>query len=183
MPHINLFNECNDSLSGVKTLRLCAKKSSGEALSFPLDVVFKESSTETLLLENNPSDNVITINDVDYDYRVVKPNYADFNQDILETRQGLVYRKDLTFTFPKIDLITNNQIRNFLFGQGEQFAISNIVAFITDMNDMDWIVGWDYGLVLDEFNLQTDTRGGENIYVFRYFSESYQPALKYEEIT
>lgn len=182
MPHIDLMQGCNDSVSGIKTLRLCAKKFNGDPLNFPVDVIFLSGGTETLILQDNVRERKITINEDDFEYRIVKANFAEFNQEIVESRQGIIYRKTITFSFPKINLTTNNQIRQFLFGQGEQFAISNIMAFITDVNNQDWIVGWDLGLVLEEFDLQTDKRNGENVYVFRYESESYLPALKYVTI-
>lgn len=181
MPHINLFDSCNDSISGIKTLRLSAKKFDGSPLVFPLDVLFLSGATDTILLTDNMPERKITINDIDYQYRIIKPNFAEINQQVEETRKGIIYRKSLTFSFPKVTLTTNNQIRDFLFGQGEQFAISNIVAFITDTNNNDWIVGWDYGLVLEEFDLKTDKRNGENVYVFRYESESYSPATPYTQ--
>lgn len=178
MPYTDIFVGCNDSLSGVKKLRLSAKKQDGEAITYPLDLIFCSGSTDTLLITNNISNRLIGVNGVYYQYRLILPNFVGFEQEIVEDRKGIVFKKSLSFSIPKITLTTNNQIREFLFGQKEQFGISNIFAYITDLNNQEWLVGFDIPLVLEEFDLQTDYKNGDNSYVFRYVSESYLPAMK-----
>jgi hypothetical protein len=182
MPYTKLFDSCSDSIGGVKTLRLSAKLSDNSPIIFPIDIIFASGGTETILLTDNVPERLISINSVDYTYRIILPTFVEFQQEIQKTRQGIVYNKSLAFSIPKVDLVTNNQIRSFLFGQGEQFAISNIMAFITDLNNQDWIVSFDLPLVLEEFDLKTDKRNGDNSYVFKYNSKSYLPALKYMKV-
>jgi len=176
MAYTELFETCWDSLSGIKQLKLIAKKQDGSPITFPLDVIIQSGK---VVVSEDYMQKLFTVNGESYQYRDILPNHGGLEEEFIDERQGKLYRKNLYFSIPKVNLLTNNQIRDFLFASGEQYAITNICAFIIDNNNQNWIVGWDLPLELEEFDLKTDTRNGENSYVFRYVSESYNEIMPY----
>jgi len=179
MGHNKLFDSCNDSVSGIKYLYILTKKSDSSSITYPIDIVFVSGGTDTIPIEFDALNRLISINGTEYMFRELEARFADFDQEIVETRQGIVYRKTLSFAFPRLDLFTNNNIRDYLFDRDGDFAISQLTALIVDNNNHNWIVGFDLPLVIDEFDAKTSSGGGENSYALSYSSKSYLPALKY----
>lgn len=179
MATIKLFDSCSDSLSGVKKLYLITKKGDGSAINYPMDIIFVSGGTDTIPLEFNKDTRIAKINGIEYQFREIEPNLAVFDQEIVELRQGNLYRKTLSFSFQRLNLTMNNRLRDYLFDINGDFAISLVTALIIDNNNQHWIVGFDLPLSIDELDTQTDTRGGDNSYALSYSSQSYLPALKY----
>lgn len=186
MAYTDLFDDtCNNSIGGIKKLYLATRYSDGSPIDFPIDVLYDTISNDenVILLDDDFENRIITINNKQITYRNITPKDASFEQEIIETRQGRIYEKKLSFIVPKITITTNNQIREFLFDSGGQFAISNALALILDNNNNKWIVGFDYPLILDNFDLKTDkTNNGSNDYSFNYTSRSYLPSFKYKNV-
>jgi len=80
---------------------------------------------------------------------------------------------------PKVNLTTNNQLKDFLFTDGGEFAISNALLFFIDSNNQPWIAGFDIPFVLQEFDLNLGAKQAENQYVLKYISNSYLRTFKY----
>jgi len=179
MGYIDILEGCNNSVSGIKELLVLTKYSGETSIIYPMDVVFVSGATDTVPLEIDRNNRLIQINSVFYMYRNMEAKYASFDQEVIETRQGKVYRKTLSFAFPRLDLYNNNQLRDFLFDKQGDFALSQITVMIVDNNNESWIVGWDLPFVVDEFNAKTDMGGGDNSYALSYSCSSYLPALKY----
>lgn len=172
-----LNNTCNNSVSGVKELYLATRYDDGTALNYPLPVTY--SDLNTIQLNMDISNKTITMMGNVIEYKDVVPITVNFNQELLEERQGYLYSKTLTFTIPKINVQTNNSIREFLFDQDGEFAISKALVLIKDNNNVNWIAGYDIPFEIDEFDLQTDYRNGNNQYSLTYTNRSYYPAIKY----
>ncbi len=176
---IELFGCGSPSMGGIKTLRLATRDINGIPLSFPLDIKLKQNDESIIELIDDAIMHVITIGGVDISYRVVYPIASDFKEEEVTDRQGRFYTKSLAWEMPQLTLTTNNQLKDFLFTTSGEFAISNAVAFITDTNDNNWIIGWDNPLVLQTFDIQTDIESGENKYVLQYVSKSYRRIQQY----
>lgn len=180
MPHINIFDQtCTDSLSGIKDLYLATRYEDGSALDYPLPVTYQEGSTNIITLGNDYDNRVITIGGRNIVYRDIYPNQANFNQEVSDERQGKVFTQTLEFNIPKVNVTTNNQIREFLFDSNGEFAISRVLVLIKDNNNLNWIAGYNIPLEISEFDLQTDYKGGNNSYSLQYTVNSYQPAVQY----
>lgn len=179
---IELFG-CNPlSMGGIKKMKLATRDINNNPLDFPLDVTLKTGSNSIILLSDDEKNQIITIGGVQIQYRVPYPFNANFVEDEVTARQGRYYAKTLTWEMPKLNLTTNNQLKDFLFTSQGEFAISNMVAFILDMNGNNWIVGWDIPLVMQTLDLNTDVRQGDNKYSLSYLSNSYNRIRQYETI-
>jgi hypothetical protein len=180
MPVASLFG-CNPlSMGGIKKLKLASRDTNGNPLSFPLDYQLKVKDESIILLSDDEANRTIVIGGVNIQYRIVYPLASSFNEVETLARQGLYFTKNLSFDMPKLNLTTNNQLKDFLFTTGGEFAISSIVAFAVDMNDNNWIIGYDSPLILQNFDLQTDIESGENKYSLQYISNSYQRIKQFE---
>lgn len=180
MGHTKLFDSCNDSVSGVKKLYLITKNGDGSSINYPLDIIYVSGATDTIPLTFNALTRLITINGNDYSFIEIESKFAAFEQEVVETRQGLIYRKTLSFAFPRLDLFTNNKLRDFLFDKEGDFATSQLTAAILDNNNQQWLVGFDIPFTINEFDTKTSSGGGENSYAMSYSCVSYLPALKYQ---
>ena len=80
---------------------------------------------------------------------------------------------------PKVNPVTQNQLKSFLFDSAGEFAISNALVFFTDANGQNWFGSVDLPFVLQNYDTTTDGRGGENLYSIKYKSDSYLRMLKY----
>lgn len=177
---IDLFG-CNPiSMGGIKRLKLATRDNSNNPLSFPLDITLKQNDESIVMLTDNEVNRTIVIGGVSIQYRIVYPLNANFNEEEMTDRQGRFYRKTLSWEMPQLSLITNNQLKDFLFTSAGEFAISTMVAFIEDMNDNTWVLGWDIPLILTTFDLATDVNAGDNKYVLQYVSNSYQRIRQYQ---
>jgi len=180
MGAIDLFG-CNPiSMAGVKRLKLATKDTSNNPLDFPLDITLKVNDESIVILSDNESGRTITIGGVGIQYRIVYPLHATFTEEEVSDRQGRFYKKVLKWEMPQVSLTTNNQLKDFLFTSSGEFAISEMVCFVEDMNGNTWIIGWDLPLILESFDLQTDVDGGDNKYILSYTSNSYQRVRQYE---
>jgi hypothetical protein len=176
MPYINILEGCNNSIAGLKTIKLIAKLYNGEAINYPISIPIVNNQTT---IQEDIDNRKVTIDGYDYEFRFIYPNESDSWQELINTRQGKVWEKRLSFVIPKLQLSTNNQIRDFLFNANGQFAISQCFAILTDTNNQNWIMGYDSPLTLSEFDLQTNDG---NSYSFVYKSFSYNPSIRYNVI-
>ena len=162
MAAIDLFG-CNDiSMGGIKTMKLATRDSAGNPLNFPLDIVLKTNNESIIMLSDNEGTKIITIGDDDMEYRTVIPLHSNITQDEPPAAQRRFYNQVLNFEIPQINITTNNQLKSFLFTNSGEFAISNMVCFIDDMNDNLWICGYNQPMILDSFDLQTGVAGEDN---------------------
>lgn len=183
MPFTNILESCNHSVAGIKNFKLATRDTDGNALTFPLDVVFKSGSTNTIKVSEDFENRILTINNTQVSYRYIYPETCSYNEEEVETRQGRYYQKTLTFTLPKVNLTTNNQLRDFLFTTSDKFAISNAFLFFTDVNNQNWIGNYNVPFVLENFDLTTGSRTEQNNrYNLEYICRDYYRALKYEVI-
>ena len=182
MPAIQMF-PCNPlSMGGIKRLKLATRDTNDNPLVFPLDIVLKTNDESIIMLSDNESGRTITLGSQDIIYRIVYP----FNSSIIEEentdRQGRFYVSKLSFSMPQLNITTNNQLKNFLFTDNGQFAISTMVCFIEDLNDNLWICGYASPLILQEFDLQSGVEGEDNMYQISYTSRSYSKIKQYQLI-
>lgn len=182
MAYTDLFAYNPLSMGGIKTLKLAVSDNNYNPLSFPLDIVLKDSNQNIVVASDDQKNRLITLGATQIKYRIVYPLASSFIENEIDDRQGTYYEKKLDFEMPKLNLTTMNQLKDFLFTTSGDFAISNVVAFVKDTNNNDWIIGWDYPLILKNFNLQTDIDDGQNKYVLSYVSKSYQRIRQIEYI-
>lgn len=179
---IELFG-CNPlSMGGIKKLKVATRDINDNPLDFPLDITLKQGSNSIIVLSDDEKNQIITIGGVQIQYRQPYPFNANYVEEEVTARQGRYYAKTLTWEMPKLNLTTNNQLKDFLFTSQGEFAISNMVAFIEDMNDNLWVIGWDIPLVMQTLDLNTDVRQGDNKYSLSYLSNSYNRNRQYEVI-
>jgi hypothetical protein len=178
---INIFDPCmQPSMGGIKRMKLATRDVNNNPLDFPLDILLKVNDESIIMLSDDEPNRTITIGGVQIQYRIVYPFNANFSEEEVTERQGRTYNRFLNFEMPQLSLTTNNQLKDFLFTSSGEFAISSMVAFIEDMNDVTWIIGWDNPLILQTFDLMTDVNGGDNKYVLSYQSKGYSRIRVYE---
>jgi hypothetical protein len=181
MAAINMFDLCNaPSMGGIKRMKLATRDNSDNPLDFPLDIVLKNNDESIIMLSDNETGRTITLGSQDIQYRIVYPINASCIEEETTGKQGRFYNQKLAWEMPQLSLTTNNQLKSFLFTDSGEFAISNMVAFIEDMNDNYWIVGYSQPMVLDNFELQTGVNGEDNKYVVSYTCKSYSKIRQYE---
>ena len=175
--------ECNPiSMAGIKKMKLATRDDADNPLDFPLDIVLKTNDESVIMLSDDEDNRIITIGSDDIEYRIVYPLYAAITEEETTERQGRYYTQTLNFEMPQINITTNNQLKSFLFTNSGEFAISNMVCFIEDMNDNLWICGYAQPFVLDTFELQTGVQAEDNKYVLSYTCKSYSKIRQYELI-
>lgn len=182
MPYTDLFGTDCQSMGGIKTLKLATRDDSDNPLDFPLDFQLKVNDESIIVLSDDEATRTIVIGGVNIQYRMVIPLYSSFKEEEVTDRQGRFYKFTLTFQIPKLTLTTNNQLKNFLWTDSGNFAISNTVAFIEDLNGVTWILGYDLPLILEAFDLTTGVNGEDNMYTLTYVGKSYNRIRKYELI-
>jgi len=177
---IQMF-ECNPlSMGGIKRLKLATRDMSDNPLVFPLDIILKQNDESIIMLSDDEDLRQITLGSQQINYRIVYPHNSSITEDEETQRQGRYYQQKLDFEMPQLSLITNNQLKSFLFTSSGEFAISSMVAFIEDVNDNLWICGYSSPLVLQVFDLQTGVEAEDNKYVLSYTSRSYQRIRQYQ---
>lgn len=181
MAAIPMFDLCQaPSMGGVKRLKLATRDTSEAPLDFPLDITLKVGDESIIVLQDSEINRTITLGSQLIQYRIVYPLHATVTEDETTDRQGRFYTQTLTFELPQISLTTTNQLKSFLFTSSGEFAISNMVAIIEDMNDNLWICGYSQPLVLESFELQTGVDGEDNKYLISYTAKSYSKIRQIE---
>lgn len=176
----NLFEACIElTVAGIKELRLMAKESDGSSIDFPIDVVLKSGGTSTIIGTVDEANQTVTIGGQTLSYVEPYVDNSSFTEEGTEDRRGTYYTQTIEFQFPKVQLYTNNQLKDFLFTDNGELAIANAVAIIKDNNDEQWIVGYDLPLVVEELELTTG--GQDNFYRMRLVGRSYDRIRKWEE--
>jgi len=170
---IDLF-DCNPiSMGGIKKLKIATIDINENPLDFPLDIVLKQNDESIIILSDDEDNRIITIGNQQIQYRIVYPNHASCIEEETTDNRGRYYQQKLNFEMPYLNTTTINQLKAFLFTSSGQFAISNAVCLIEDMNDVLWLVGYNQPLVLDSFEVATGTNEGDNKYVISYICRSY----------
>lgn len=183
MAAINMFDLCQTpSMGGIKKLKLATRDTLEAPLDFPLDIVLKTNDESIIMLSDNETGRTITLGSQLIQYRIVYPLNSSCIEEETTEAQGRYYTQKLSWEMPQVSLTTNNQLKSFLFTDSGEFAISNMVAFIEDMNDNLWIVGYSQPLILDAFDLQTGVNGEDNKYVLSYTCKSYSKIRQYQLI-
>ena len=182
MANTNLFDACLElTLDGIKEMKLCAKLENGDPISFPIDVVLKSGSTSTIVGSvTGGSIQLVTIGGQTMQFVEPKVVTSSFEEVKTEDRRGKYYTQTIDFQFSRVDLYTNNQIKDFLFSDGGELAIANAVAIIKDSNDIQWIMGYDLPMVVENF--EDTTGGGDNLYSMTLVGRSYDRIRLFEEI-
>lgn len=179
MGYINILDNCVHSIGGIKDFFIATRDSNGEPLQFPLDVILQSGSTDTILASWDYAERTMIIGNSTITFRHVYPNACTYKEEEVSTRQGKTYRKTLEFKMPKVNLTTNNQLKDFLFTSGGEFAISNALLFFVDSNNQSWVSGFDIPFVLQDFDINVGSKQGENQYSLKYISNSYLRTFKY----
>lgn len=178
MAYTEILTGCTHSIGGLKDFNISTRDTDGNPLSFPLDVVFKSGSTNTILVSDDFENRIMTLGNMELQYRHVMPDFVTHVEEEIKERQGNYYRKTLEFSLPKVNLTTQNQLKEFLFTSGGEFAVSNAVVWFTDTNGHKWISGWNIPFVLENFDLTTG--GEDNNYKLTYICNDYYRTFKYE---
>ena len=179
---IQLF-ECNPiSMGGIKRLKLATRTPLEAPLEFPLDIVLKTNDESIIMLSDDEDNRTITLGTQEIQYRIVYPINATIVEEEIQGRQGSYFQQKLEFQLPQISLTTSNQLKSFLFTTSGEFAISNMVCFIEDMNDVLWICGYAQPLVLENFDLDTGVEEEDNRYNLSYTCKSYAKIRQVELI-
>ena len=177
---VQLF-ECNPlSMGGIKRMKLATRDMAGDPLDFPLDIVLKSNDDSIITLSDSEDLRQITLGTQQINYRIVYPINASIIEEETTDNRGRYYQQKLSFEMPQLSLLTNNQLKDFLFTSGGEFAISSMVCFIEDLNDNYWICGYNTPMILDAFDLQTDVESGDNKYILSYTCRSYSKIRQYE---
>lgn len=177
---IQMF-ECNPlSMGGIKRMKLATRDMNGNPLVFPLDIVLKVNNESIIMLSDDEDLRQITLGTQLINYRIVYPFNASITEEETTDRQGRFYLQKLSWEMPQLSLITNNQLKSFLFTTAGEFAISSMVCFIEDLNDNLWIVGYDSPMILQSFDLVTGVEAEDNKYTLSYTSKSYSKIKQYQ---
>lgn len=180
MSTIDLFG-CNEiSMAGIKRLKLATRGTDELPLTFPLDFTLKVNDESIITLYDNESGRTITMGNRDIQYRIVYPFHASITEEETTDRQGRFYNQKLQWDMPQLNLTTINQLKSFLFTDNGEFAISNAVCFIEDLNDNLWCIGYTEPLVLENFEMITGANGEDNKYSLTYTCKSYHRIRQYE---
>lgn len=179
MPYTEILDNCYHSIGGIKDFKIATKKINGDPISFPLDGIYQSGRTDTIIISEDFENRTITVGEDTYEYRYVFPKNASYEEVEVEDRQGKFYRKTLTWAMPKVNPITQNQLKDFLFNSDGEFAIGNALVFFTDSNGENWFGALDLPFVLENYDTTTGERGGSNDYTLRYVSNSYRRTLRY----
>ena len=178
---INLFEQCIElTVAGIKELKLCAKLEDGSPIDFPIDVVLKSGDTTTIIGSVDDAAQTVTIGGQTLQFVTPYIDNSSFTEEETEDRRGRYFNQSIEFQFPKVQLYTNNQLKDFLFTTNDQLAIANAVAIIKDNNDVEWIAGYDLPLVVQELELTTG--GDDNFYRMLLTGRSYDRIRLFEEI-
>lgn len=173
-----LFGDCNImTVSGIKSLRLAAKLEDGMPISYPIDFVVLNGEESTVRVLVDTESQLITV-DSGQVVQYVEPTTlnSSFEEVEVKDRRGTYYQTTITFQFPKVELYTNNQIKDFLFNDEGEFAIANATVFLEDNNGVNWIIGYDLPMVVDSF--EATTGGGDNAYTMTLVGRSYNRARR-----
>jgi len=180
MATIEMF-PCNPiSMGGIKRLKLATRDNNDVPLDFPLDILLKVNDESIIMLSDNESGRTMTVGTQDCMYRIVYPLHATITEEEVSDRQGRFFSQKLTFEIPQLNLTTNNQLKNFLFTSSGEFAISEMVCFLEDLNDNYWVCGYSQPMILQSFDLQTGVEGEDNKYILSYTCKSYAKIRQYE---
>jgi len=182
MSAIDLFG-CNPiSMAGIKRLKIATRDTSEAPLDFPLDIVLKTNDESIIVLSDDEDNRIITLGTQQIKYRIVYPIHSSCTETETTDARGRYFNQILQWEMPQLNLTTINQLKAFLFTNSGEFAISNMVAIIEDMNSVIWIVGYTQPLVLDTFELTTGTSEGDNRYSLSYTCRSYSKIRQVELI-
>jgi len=180
MSAIDLFG-CNPiSMAGIKRFKIATRDDNELPLDFPLDIVLKANDESIIMLSDNEISRTITLGSQQIQYRIVYPLNASCVEEETTDNRGRFYQQKLSWEMPQINLTTINQLKSFLFTNSGEFAVSNAVAFLEDMNDNLWIVGYTQPLILDNFEMQLGTEEGDNKYIMSYTCRSYAKIRQYQ---
>ncbi len=180
MSAIDLFG-CNPlSMGGIKRFKIATRDTSENPLVFPLDIVLKPNDESIIMLSDDEDNRTITLGTQQIKYRIVYPFNSSCTEEETTDNRGRYFNQILQWDMPKINLTTINQLKSFLFTSSGEFAVSEAVAFIEDLNDNLWIVGYVQPLILDNFEMLVGTAEGDNRYSLSYTCRSYTKIRQYQ---
>jgi hypothetical protein len=177
-----LFNDNVFSIGDVKSCYIAARQLNGQPIQFPIEYLTVSGTSDSVI--KVPSfdivSNVATLGGQLIEFQEVSNLGGNivFEETYEEGRQGKTFNKILQFTLPRVNYYTNASLKEFLFTSDGQFAISNVIAFITDENNNQWIVGYDIPLILQD-NMEISL-GNENYYRLIFRSISYSRTRNYQ---
>lgn len=180
MSYIDIFSGTSMSIGKIKSFNLCAKTEYGNSIDFPISIIFQTGGTDTVKITDDFENREISFDNgiTNYSYKHIYPKFVEYTESEKSERQGVYYLKTLKFRLPRVNATTNNQLKDFLFTNDGNFAISNCFLFFTDGNNNSWISGIDLPFTLTDFQLTTGARGGENYYEITYESKSYNKTFQ-----
>jgi len=182
MPYTNILEHKGHSIGGVKDFNIAARNSDGGVIVFPLDITIQSGTTNTVQTYVDFDNRTIRFNtNTLIDFRHIQPDNVEYNEEEVEDRRGLYYRKTLTFSIPKVNLTTQNQINDFLFDSAGEFSTNGIILFFTDSNNQKWLANYSVPFILEEFEEDTGSRGDPNGYTFTYVCRDYYRSTKFND--
>ena len=179
MAYIDILTGTTHSIGGIKDFKIATRKTDGTPITFPLDVTFVTGSTDTILITEDFNARTITLGGDEIEFRYVYPKSCKYTEEEVKERQGDFFRKTLEWSMPKTNPTTQNQLKEFLFADEGEFAISNALVFFTDGNNQNWFASVDLPFILQTYDTTTGKRGEDNQYVLSYVCNSYMRTLKY----
>ena len=176
----NILDNCHFDSNKIKTLYVGSRLTNGNPITYPIQYITVSGSTDSIIkIEawDNVND-IVTLGGQQIQLNQIT-NLGDnitFTEDLVIDNNGKRYQKNITFTIPKINLFTTQQIKEFVMTSSGLFALAPTIAFLVDDNEQTLVVGYDKQLVLQTKELQL---GEDNRYTLSYQSSSYSRARAY----
>jgi hypothetical protein len=183
-PTIELI-PCNTyTIEGIKSMKLCTQQSNGQPINFPTNFVLYQNNDGIIQISENVSAQTVTITDQTLSYLVVESfDMADFEDNRMETRQGVWFEKKLSIVLPKLSLYCSNQLVDFLFNVDGKYAVAMCIVLVEDTLGNTFIIGYDNPCQLQVMELQTDAYDTtDNLYKLEFVSRSYSRLRRYQVV-
>jgi hypothetical protein len=178
---IQILDNCHFDADKIKTLYIGSRLTNGDSITYPIQYITVSGTTDSIIkIESwDTINSVVTIGGQEIQVNEIT-NLGDnisFTEDLVIDNNGKRYQKNITFTIPKLDLFTTQQIKEFVMTSGGLFALAPTIAFLVDENNQTLCVGYDKQLLLQtkEIKIGTDN----NQYTLSYQSNSYSRARAY----
>ena len=178
---IDILQNCHFDSNKIKTLYIGSRLTNGNPITYPIQYTTISGSTDSIIAIEawDYINDIVTIGGQDIQVNQIT-NMGDnitFTEDLVIDQNGKRFQKNVTFTIPKINLFTTQQIKEFVMTSSGLFALAPTIAFLVDDNDQTLVVGYDKFLILQNKELQL---GENNQYTLSYQSNSYSRARAYQ---
>lgn len=157
-----LFDDCDFSLSGIKTLYMLVKQDVDKAFPYyPLDYIVASGDTSI----------ISTISEyVEFKKIDIEPD-ANHTQELVEDSQGKSFTKTVSFNIRKLSLDAQRMFNSYFFhrnivplgGSPRPINIDlyNTTVIYEDVNGKWWICGYDLPLRVTSFTAGVDVSSNQ----------------------